>query len=132
VQGIEVVRAQAGELAQKYGLSVEAKEEGGQIFIVIVNAPLPEGKYDRTTVDVLFITDNQYPLSALDTFWTDIGLRRRNGQEPQAVSATGTHLGRQWRQLSWHRNGIWNPAAANGIIDHYEIVLDRWRAEAES
>ena len=112
-------------------LTVRVHYGPGQIFVVIEKAPLPVGCYRLDKSDLLFIGDPQYPVSALDMFWTDLDVIRPNGDIPAGADSIETYLDRQWRRFSWHRNGVWNPAS-NGLLDHYEFVQARFAQDAAS
>lgn len=123
----EVVR-HAAEFTEATGLDVLLEEEAGRLLVLIASAPLPPGSFSLSSSDLLFVTDAQYPLSALDMFWTEPGVLRPNGDVPAGADSLEVYLGRQWRRFSWHRNGLWNPAR-NGLLDHYEFVQDRFTVE---
>jgi hypothetical protein len=125
---LQELQRHAEELSEATGLVVEVIEEGGQLFVLLRKVPLPSGLFRLTSTDVLFITDQQYPLSALDMFWTEPDAIRPDGSIPQNADSMQTYLGRQWRRYSWHRNGVWNPAR-NGILDHFAFMESRWAAE---
>lgn len=118
----------AAEFTQATGLEVLVQEEGGRVLVLIHDAPLPADCFRVRSSDLLFVTDSQYPMSALDMFWTDLEVVRPNGDVPANADSIEVYLGRQWRRFSWHRNGLWNPAR-NGLLDHYEFVQDRFSKE---
>jgi len=122
---LEELRRHADELAEKAGVRVDVEQQGPQAYIILRALPLPKGAYQVTVSDVLFITDTQYPLSAMDMFWTDVAVLRPNGSVPGNADSIETYLGRQWRRFSWHRNGLWNPAG-NCLLDHFEFVQERF------
>jgi len=111
------------------GLKVHVHDGIGQVYIVIDKAPLPSSCYRLDKTDVLFVGDAQYPMSALDMFWTELEVIRENGEIPAGADAIETYIDRQWRRFSWHRNGVWNPAG-NGLLDHYEFVQARFAEDA--
>jgi hypothetical protein len=115
----------ASELAEHAGVEVKVIEEGSQRFVILRSLLLPAGTYQVTTSDVLFITDAQYPPSAMDMFWTDLAVLLPNGGVPASADSIETYCGRQWRRFSWHRNGIWRPDG-NPLIDHFEFMQDRF------
>lgn len=121
---LEELRRHADELADQAGVQVDVEQEGGQVFIVLRALPLPRGAYRVATSDVLFIADVQYPLSAMDMFWTDMSVLRPDGSVPASADSIETHLARQWRRFSWHRNGVWNPTG-NCLLDHFEFMQAR-------
>ena len=127
---LEILERHAEEFRQATGLQVEIVENGGnRIFVVIRQVPLPPGLFAVERGDVLFITDKQYPYSALDMFWTDTHVVRANGAIPQGADQIEKYLDRQWRRFSWHRNGVWSPAG-NGLLDHFAFMESAWATEA--
>ena|SRR5438093_2137987 len=107
------------------GLGADVIPEGSRILVRIKQAPLPAKRFRVDRTDVLFITDFQYRMSAMDMFWVDLDVVHPDGRVPQSADATENHLGRPWRRFSWHRNGIWDPSR-NGVLDHYAFVESRW------
>lgn len=127
----EILDRHAAEFQEATGLQIELGEDGaGRIFIVIRQVPFPLGLFGVDKSDVLFITDRQYPYSALDMFWTEPPVVRANGTVPQGADSIETYLDRQWRRFSWHRNGLWNPAG-NGLLDHFAFMESAWATEAK-
>jgi hypothetical protein len=117
---LEELHADVAELKDLTGLTVEVTSIGVQVFLVLRKVILPPGAYRVGVTDSLFITDQQYPMSAMDMFWTDPDVLRPDGSVPQNADVLETYLDRQWRRFSWHRNGTWNPNR-NGVVDHYEF-----------
>jgi hypothetical protein len=129
--GVDALRTHAEEFTAVTGIATEVAEGGLQLFVTLKQVQPPAGLFAVTVTDVLFITDPMYPMSAMDMFWTDIGLTRPDGRIPQGASAVESYIGRQWRRFSWHRNGIWNPTR-NGVLDHFAFVEAGWAQEAKS
>lgn len=121
---LKELRDHAKELSQVVGVVVDIIEKEQQVYLLLKKVPLPVGIFKLTETDVLFITDQQYPLSALDMFWTEVGVVRANGSVPQNADQIQSYLDRQWRRFSWHRNGVWNPAR-NGLLDHFAFMEAR-------
>ena len=122
---LEELRAHADELAEQASVRVDIEHEASQVFVVLRELPLPPNAYQVTTSDVLFITDAQYPLSAMDMFWTELAVLRRDGAVPAGAESIEAYLGREWRRFSWHRNGLWRPNG-NPLLDHFEFMQDRF------
>jgi hypothetical protein len=122
---LEELHADVAELKDLTGLTVEVTSIGVQVFLVLRKVILPPGAYRVGVTDSLFITDQQYPMSAMDMFWTDPDVLRPDGSVPQNADVLETYLDRQWRRFSWHRNGTWNPNR-NGVVDHYEFMMARF------
>lgn len=127
---IDTVRAHLAELTAATGVTGEVLEqpEGMQLYIVLHDVPLPAGVFAVETTTLLFITDKQYPLSAMDMFWTDLDVVRADGTIPQNADAVEPYLERNWRRFSWHRNNIWNPTG-NPLLDHYAFTETRLELE---
>jgi Prokaryotic E2 family E len=122
---LDELRRHADELEKETGIRIQLVESGVQIFVVLEKVPLPVGLYRLATSDVLFITDQQYPVSAMDMFWTEVDVVRPDGTIPAGGDSIETYLDRQWRRFSWHRNGIWKPIG-NCLMDHFEFMQARF------
>jgi hypothetical protein len=125
----DVLRQHAEELAREADVQVDVVEEGPQRLVVLRALPLPPGAYQVETSDVLYLTDAQYPVSAMDMFWTDVAVLLPDGSIPAGGESIETYGGRQWRRFSWHRNGIWSPNG-NPLLDHFEFMQDRFAKDA--
>jgi hypothetical protein len=128
---LEELRRHADELAQQAGIQVDIVQEGSQVYVILRSLPLPAGAYQVATTDILFITDWQYPLSAMDMFWTDPSVVRPDGSVPTNGDSIETYLDRQWRRFSWHRNGTWNPTG-NCLLDHFEFMQARFAQDVRA
>jgi E2/UBC family protein E len=115
----------AEQLARVAGVEVEIEEEGVQRFVLLRALPLPPGAYRVARTDALFITDVQYPLSAMDMFWTDPAVVLPDGSDPAGTESIESYRGHRWRRFSWHRNGLWNPRG-NPLLDHFEFMQARF------
>jgi hypothetical protein len=122
---LEELRRDIAECEALTQLTADLSIDGMQAFVVLHAVPLPPGAYRVATTDVLFLTDLQYPLSAMDMFWTELDVVRTDGSVPRNAEVTENYLGRQWRRFSWHRNGLWNPVR-NGVLDHFEFMCSRF------
>lgn len=128
---LEELRRHAQELAAQAGVPVDIEQEGAQVYIILRGLPLPADAYQATTSDVLFVTDVQYPLSAMDMFWTDPAVLCADGSVPTGGDSIETYRNRQWRRFSWHRNGVWNPNG-NPLLDHFEFMQARFAKDVPS
>lgn len=118
------LRQDAGELRKLTGLTVDLVEGDSQIFVILRAFSLPDGAYAVRQTDVLIIADQQYPLSALDMFYTEPDVLLPGGRVPLNADSIESYAGRTWRRFSWHRNGVWNPAR-NGLVDHLALIEAR-------
>lgn len=127
MSAVDTVQEHALELAAATGIHVDVVDEENRVLVVLRDVPLPPG-LRVTTTDILFITDKQYPLSALDMFWTDVAVVWNDGTVPRSAETIETYLGRTWRRFSWHSKGTSAPTR-NHLLDHYALVEARWSAE---
>jgi hypothetical protein len=112
VDDVEEVRAD--------GHVVEVIDEHPRYFVLVKSFELPSA-YEPSVVDLMVMTDYQYPMSALDMFWTNPHVRL-NGAYPQNADNFAEFIGRTWQRWSWHYE--WNPAAHN-LRSHLEVWFDR-------
>lgn len=123
----EVLRMHAEQLAAATGLVAEVFVEGGRLLVWLKGVPLPSG-WALTASDVLYVTDTAYPLSALDMFWTEIGVTLASGALAANTEAIERYLDRDWRRFSWHAPTEGRPVA-NPLLDHYALMEDRLARE---
>ena len=124
----EILQHDATELSGVTGCAVELIPEASQIGVVVKQAALPPGTYNKATSDVLMLTDYQYSMSAMDMFYMEPDVQHRTGAIPAHASSVEQHVGRPWRRWSWHRNGIWIPATDN-LLSHWAFVEACWAKE---
>lgn len=125
----ETFAAHINDLAGVTGLRAALHEDGGRLFAWIDEYVLPLGAALVERTDILFIADAQYPLSAMDMFWTDLDVVRPDGTVFERSESVEGYLGREWRRFSYHRNGAWNPAG-NPLLDHFAFMETRWTRNA--
>lgn len=119
----------AKELSNSTGLKAEIIDQGNRLFVVLSKVTLQAGSARVTSTDVLFIADTQYPLSAMDMFWTEVDVVRPDGTSFEGSDTFEEYLGRKWRRFSYHRNGVWNPGG-NPLMDHFAFMETRWSGQA--
>jgi Prokaryotic E2 family E len=127
----EGLRRDAAELAEKARVPVDVQQEGLQVRVIMRQLPLPPGAYNICSSDVLFLTDVQYPLSAMDMFWLDVAVTRSDGSIPLNADSVELYGGRHWRRFSWHRHGLWN-TNGNPLLDHFEFMQARFALDVRS
>ena len=126
----EELEKHAGELLENTGIKAEIVEEQNRIFVILTKVPLPAGCANVACTDVLFITDTQYPLSAMDMFYTEVEVVRANGTPFENSESIEEYCGRKWRRFSYHRNAPWKPGG-NPLLDHFALMETRWTAKAK-
>jgi Prokaryotic E2 family E len=109
-------------LLREGGQAVEVVEDGTRFYVVLSSYELPETYQPRVT-DLMMIADYQYPVSALDMFWTEPHVRCLTGSWPQNADQFEPHIGRSWQRWSWHYPG-WSPST-HSLITHLEVYSDR-------
>lgn len=119
------LRRHAEELAAATGLEIDLIEEGPHIVVLLHKVSLPSGLFKVGVTDMLFITDQQYPCSAMDMFWTEPEVVRPDGSVPTSADVIQSYIDRSWRRFSWHRNNVWSPKG-NPLMDHYAFMESRW------
>jgi hypothetical protein len=128
--GSELLRTHLAELTKEVDVQGDVIEEGIRLYVLLHKLPLPEGLFQLDESDVLFMTDQQYPLSAMDMFLTEVGVVRPDGSIPQNAESIEAYIGREWRRFSWHRNEAWN-STGNPLLHHYAFMEARWHAERQ-
>jgi hypothetical protein len=126
--GAEPLRQHAAALADATGIPATVIEEGMRVYVLLEKMDLPKGAFRVECSDILFIADQQYPLSAMDMFWTEVEVVRLDGAIPQGSDSVESYLGRSWRRFSWHRNGVWSPGG-NPLLDHFALMEARLALE---
>ncbi len=130
MSGLETLLRHAAELSEVTGLQTEVHQDGNRLFVGIHEYVMPEGTSKVARTEILFIGDTQYPISAMDMFWTDLDVVRTDGTPYENSDSIEEYLGRKWRRFSYHRNGIWNHAG-NPLMDHYAFMESRWTGKAK-
>jgi hypothetical protein len=125
----DLLETHAKELAGVTGLVIDVIQECERLFILLHDYRLPQGVSKVHKTDVLFIGDFQYPLSAMDMFWTDVAVVRPDGSLFENSDSVEEYVGRKWRRFSYHRNGTWNPVS-NPLGDHFTFMETRWTRKA--
>ncbi len=129
MSGLETLQHHAAELGHATGLQIEVHQDGNRLLVVIHGYRIPQSLAKLAATEVLFIGDTQYPMSAMDMFWTDLDLVRPDGTPFENSDSIEENAGRKWRRFSYHRNGVWNPAG-NPLMDHYAFMETRWTGMA--
>jgi len=124
----QLVHAHLLELSERVGIEGKAHDVDGRLYVVLSAVALPPAAFLVASTDALFILDYQYPLSALDMFWTSPDVLCLDGTPPQGAEWIETYLDRQWRRFSWHRQGVWRPAG-NPLLDHFALMEERFAME---
>lgn len=96
-----------------------------ELFLVISNFDLGEN-YNPRNVKVLVKIPVGFPTAAMDMFWVQPSVLKKNGQLPANV-CDEEYLGSLWQRFSRHRNaGSWNPVMG-GLRSHFTFVAEALR-----
>lgn len=109
-------------LLRRDGHDIAVVEEQTRYHVLFNNFGLPD-QYIPNVTTLMFIADYQYPLSALDMFWTEPHVRCQAGGWPLNADQFLKFIGRTWQRWSWHYAG-WNPAT-HSVATHLEVCRDR-------
>jgi hypothetical protein len=109
------------EALRSEGYTIELVEDGTRYYVIFTDFDL--GEYVPARADLMVMADYQYPMSAMDMFWTYPHVTCKNGARPQNADHFETYCGRSWQRWSWHYGG-WNPSRHN-IKTHLQVVIDR-------
>ena len=110
------------EHVRALGHAVDVVEDGTRFYVVFSDFALPPC-YVPNRTDLMFVADYQYPMSALDTFWTEPHVRIPSGAWPQSADQFSEYMGRSWQRWSWHHTN-WNPSL-HSVATHLEVCIDR-------
>lgn len=93
------------------GILFEEHEEGGQKGVILKARPLPDGRFDAATVDILILLPSGYPDAAPDMFYLLPWVKLTNGNKyPRAADQPLDFHGQRWQRWSRHCQD-WRPGA---------------------
>lgn len=96
---------------EERGILFEEQEEAGQKGVVLKARPLPEGRFDTATADILIILPPGYPDAAPDMFYLQPWVKlSRTNTYPRAADQPLDFIGSRWQRWSRHNNE-WRPGA---------------------
>jgi len=106
------------------GFLWETVNEGGTMWLVIDQYPIPEG-YNHTQVCAAFRIQAGYPTAEIDMVFVHPALRRTDNQPIRCTDGTVTVDGRMFQQWSRHRTpqNPWRPGEDN-LATHLTLVDD--------
>ncbi len=110
---------------QASGLRVDLVSDDARYYVIIQSFELP-AVYQPSVVDVMIMTDYQYPFSALDMFWTDPHVRCGRGGWPTNADQFSDFAGRTWQRWSYHYAG-WDPVR-HSLLTHLGVFQARLAA----
>lgn len=114
------------EILKEHGHICEITEDGGKIYIVFKDYPLPSEMYNMDKIELLVFTTPHYPNAGFDMFWTSPNLLLKNNGVPKSSESIEPHLGRSWRRFSYHPYNTkpWN-ASEDSVISFMSYVQQR-------
>ncbi|PQA85923.1 hypothetical protein CW354_20320 [Marinicaulis flavus] len=125
-EGRELIPSADRSFLESHDVAFEVLNEGGKIAVILEDFPLPDGKFDHATADILIILPPGYPDVAPDMFYTSPRLKLASiGREPRAANAAYDFGGRTWQRWSRHCNA-WRPG-----IDGLQTMVARVRRALE-
>ena len=105
-----------------HGYEFEVVTEGRNTGIILKALPLPEGKFDHETADILILLPSGYPDCPPDMFYVSPKVTLAGtGQVPKACKKEHHFAGRVWQRWSRHNNA-WRPG-----VDGLQTMVARVR-----
>ena len=99
------------EYLEDKGIPFEEHEEGGRKGVILKARPLPDGRFDATTVDILILLPSGYPDAAPDMFYLLPWVKLANGNKyPRKADRPRNFNGQRWQRWSRHCKD-WRPGA---------------------
>ncbi|WP_134601760.1 multiubiquitin domain-containing protein, partial [Pseudomonas aeruginosa] len=103
-----------------HGVAFEMVSDGAHTGVIFKQLPLPSGKLNHATADVLVLLPPGYPDVAPDMFYCDPWLTLQSvGRYPTCADQAHAFQGRSWQRWSRH-NTAWRPG-----IDGLHTMLKR-------
>lgn len=101
----------------------EEVEDGGKKGVILKARPLPDGRFDTASADVLIILPGGYPDAAPNMFHVLPWVKLKNGgRYPNKADKAVTFAGQRWQRWSRH-NSEWRPGV-DGIWTMLKRVED--------
>lgn len=98
---------------EDHGLTYEIIGEVGSSGVIIKDFPLPPGKFDRDTVDVMIQLPAGYPDASVDMFYTAPWIKlKTSGRYANCADVAHQFAGTKWQR--WSRHATWR-AGIDGI-----------------
>jgi hypothetical protein len=101
----------------------EEVEDGGKKGVILKARPLPGGRFDAASADILIILPGGYPDAAPDMFyllpWVKLA---KGGQYPKKADQAVKFAGKSWQRWSRH-NREWRPGV-DGIWTMLKRIED--------
>lgn len=127
-EGLSALPPRDATYLQGRGFAHDVVEDAGQRGVILRAFPLPEGKFNVPSTDVLILLPPGYPDCAPDMFyclpWLNLAA---TGAEPRATQVRQMFQGRSWQRWSRH-NYEWRP----GVDGLHTMVKRVERALAEA
>ncbi|MEM9374628.1 MAG: multiubiquitin domain-containing protein [Pseudomonadota bacterium] len=119
-EGRELIPSSDLQYLESRNLTFDIVEHGTTPGVILKAFPLPAGKYDHETADILIILPAGYPDIAPDMFYASPWLRLSvSGREPRAANVAHNFAGRSWQRWSRHCQA-WRPG-----IDGLQTMIAR-------
>jgi len=103
------------EYLERSGWKFEEMQEQNLRAVIIFAYPLPPGKFDVDSTDILIQVPVGYPDTQLDMFWCSPILKLRpDGHLANQTQVNGNYFSRTWQRWSRHyKQGQWKPGLSD-------------------
>lgn len=108
------------------GIAAREVDEGGRRGVILSGFPLPQGRYQAASADILILLPPGYPDCAPDMFYAHPRLvLAATGGQPRCTEAVEVFDGLSWQRWSRHssewrlgQDGLWT------MIKRVELALE--------
>lgn len=112
-EGLGALPSADRQFIEDHGLTYEIVGDATSSGVVIKNYPLPPGKFDRDTVDIMIQLPAGYPDASVDMFYTSPWIKlKTTGKYANCADVGHQFAGRNWQR--WSRHAEWR-AGIDGI-----------------
>lgn len=112
-EGLTALPSADRRFLEDNGLTYEIIGEAGSSGVIIKDFPLPPGKFDRDTVDVMIQLPAGYPDASVDMFYTTPWIKlKAGGRYPNCADVAHQFVGTNWQR--WSRHAEWR-AGIDGV-----------------
>ncbi|MBP1886538.1 multiubiquitin domain-containing protein [Sinorhizobium mexicanum] len=112
-EGLAALPSTDRQFLENNGLAYEIVGDGEASGVVIKNFPLPPGKFDHDTVDIMIQLPCGYPDASVDMFYTMPWIKlKASGRYANCADVSHQFAGQNWQR--WSRHADWR-AGIDGI-----------------
>lgn len=112
-EGLGALPSADRQFVEDHGLTYEVIGDAASSGVVIKNYPLPPGKFDHDTVDIMIQLPSGYPDASVDMFYTLPWIKLKvTGKYANCADQPHQFAGQNWQR--WSRHAEWR-AGIDGV-----------------